>query len=86
MVLRTWAQRGVAALALAGLAACSSTTHPTALSGMGKNVSDAVMEQQLGQAGPVVLETVVSAHWAVSLSVQSVGEPQGPAGPGPERP
>ena len=68
MQLRKWAQLSATTMALGILAACSSSTHPTELATLGKNVSDAVMEQQLEQAGPVALETVVSANWAVPLS------------------
>uniref|UniRef100_UPI00263414E9 MBL fold metallo-hydrolase n=1 Tax=uncultured Limnohabitans sp. TaxID=768543 RepID=UPI00263414E9 len=68
MQFRIWAQRGAVALAVGFLVACSSTTHQTELAAMGKNVSDATMEQQLQVPGPVELETVVSANWAVPLS------------------
>lgn len=61
--------RGVAAAWLLGmLAACSSSTHPVERAKLGKNITDAVMEQQLDLPGPVVVETVVSAHWAAPLS------------------
>lgn len=56
------------AAALLVLAGCASTTHPLQRAQMGKNVSDAAMEQQLQTPGPVVLESVTSATWAVSLS------------------
>ncbi len=47
---------------------CAPTTHLLQPTRMGKNVSDATMEQQLDVPGPVRLETVTSATWAVPLS------------------
>ena len=57
-----------AAVSLVALSACTPTTHLMQPSQMGKNVSDAAMEQQLQIPGPVVLETVTSASWAVPLA------------------
>ena len=44
------------------LAGCTATNHPQQIASMGKAVSDATLEQQLQTPGPVVLETVTSAH------------------------
>ena len=68
MAMANWV-RGVVVLGVLGvLAACSSSTHPVERAKLGKNISDAVMEQQLDVPGPVLVETVVSANWAVPLS------------------
>ncbi len=78
--LETVRVRSRAALAVASLlvfAGCAPTTHNLQVSKMGKNVSDAAMEQQLQTPGPVVLETVTSATWAVSLSgLLNLNDPQ----------
>lgn len=47
---------------------CTPTTHLLQPASMGKNVSDATMEQQVDVPGPVQLETITSATWAVPLS------------------
>lgn len=56
------------AVAALVLSACNSTTHIGQIAGLGKSVSEAVMEQQLDRPGPVELETIASADWAVPLS------------------
>lgn len=60
-----WTFCAVAALMLSG---CNSTTHTGQIAGLGKSVSEAVMELHLDQPGPVELETVASADWTVPLS------------------
>lgn len=80
MHLRNMLKRASVVLTIGVLVACSSTTHQTELSSLGKNVSDEVMEQQLAQPGPVQLETVVSAIWAVALSgLVNLKDPQAAA-------
>ena len=68
MSIKTLRKTAAMVLLAAALGACSSTTHPVDPAKLGKNVSDAVMEQLLDVPGPVAVETVVSAHWAVPLS------------------
>lgn len=54
-----------AALALAG---CAVTGHPSEPASLGQPISAAEMEAVLDEPGPVRLETVVAADWAVPLS------------------
>jgi glyoxylase-like metal-dependent hydrolase (beta-lactamase superfamily II) len=68
MNIKTMMNTAAMVLLAAAVGACSSTTHPVEPAKLGKNVSDAVMEQQLDGPGPMVVETVVSATWAVPLS------------------
>ncbi len=71
-----WCRAAIVA-SLVVLSACTPTTHLLQPSQMGKNISDAAMEQQLQTPGPVVLETVTSATWAVPLAgLVNLSDPQ----------
>lgn len=73
-------KRMFCALAVLALAACSSTTHTGQVASLGKSVSEAVMERQLDQPGPVELETIASADWSASLSgLINLDDPQAAA-------
>lgn len=50
------------------LQGCAATTHPVSGSAPGKPVSSAEMERVMDQPGPVTLQTIASADWAVPLS------------------
>lgn len=79
-ILRHWLLAVAMAASLLVLAGCVPTTHPLELSRIGKNVSDAAMEQQLPAPGPVVVETVTSATWKVPLSgLLNLKDPQAAA-------
>lgn len=56
------------AAALALLAGCAATRHPLAPARLGRPSGSAALEQQLAQPGPVELQTITSADWAVPLS------------------
>lgn len=47
---------------------CSLTTHPVEKSTLGKPSSSAEMEALINQPGPIQLETINSADWAVPLA------------------
>ncbi len=51
---------------LAGLMGCTVTSHRTVSSSFGTPTSASVLEGSLGSSGPVTLERVVAARWAVS--------------------
>jgi len=60
---------GLGALVLGiGLVGCRPTSHPTAPSDLGTPSSTATMEAVLDEPGPVTVETVVGANWAVPRS------------------
>jgi glyoxylase-like metal-dependent hydrolase (beta-lactamase superfamily II) len=47
-------------------AACTASSHATRSAGMGVPISGAAMEALIDQPGPVEVETVVGADWAVT--------------------
>ena len=55
------------ALALS-LHGCSITSHPASKATLGKPSSEAEMERQIDQPGPIQLETINSADWSVPLA------------------
>jgi N-acyl homoserine lactone hydrolase len=57
---------GIAAISML-LAACTVTTHPQQAATLGKPSSSAAMKAQIEQPGPIQLETINSADWAVPL-------------------
>ncbi len=53
------------AAALLALNACAITTHPTQPSSLGRRSSGRAMESALDAPGPIVVETVLAADWAL---------------------
>lgn len=59
------------AAALCGLillAGCAATSHPLAPARLGQPSSSAALEKQIGQPGPIRLQSINSADWAVPLA------------------
>jgi N-acyl homoserine lactone hydrolase len=50
------------------LLGCSTSSHPLGNAAIGKISSSAALEQQIDQPGPIELESINSADWAVPLS------------------
>jgi N-acyl homoserine lactone hydrolase len=56
------------ALSIAGLSACTQTSHPAKSADLGKPISSKAMEALIDQPGPIELGTVVGADWIADLS------------------
>lgn len=50
------------------LTGCATTTHPVMTAHLGHPSSSQALEEKLTQAGPIELQTINSADWAVPLS------------------
>ncbi|MFO1384618.1 MAG: MBL fold metallo-hydrolase [Chitinivorax sp.] len=50
------------------LAGCAATSHPLAPQQLGQPSSSAALEQKLTQPGPIALQSINSADWAVPLA------------------
>ena len=59
---------GVLVASVGAMSLCATTGHPTVASALGTPAGSAAMLRELGQPGPLEVETVVSAEWAVARS------------------
>lgn len=59
---------GVMAASVGAMSLCATTGHPIVASALGTPSSTAAMLRNLEQPGPLEVETVVSAEWAVARS------------------